>query len=67
MASLLRRVGVHHIDAVEDAVQYALMQALDCWCRDGIPDTPSAWLYQVAYRQLMSEFRNSQRRKELLA
>jgi RNA polymerase sigma factor (sigma-70 family) len=67
VASLLRRVGVHHIDAVEDAVQYALMQALDCWCRDGIPDTPSAWLYQVAYRQLMSEFRNSQRRKELLA
>lgn len=66
VASLLRRVGVHHIDAVEDAVQYAMMQALDFWCRGDIPDTPSAWLYQVAYRQLLSEFRISQRRKELL-
>lgn len=66
VASLLRRVGVHHIDAVEDAVQYAMMQALDFWCRGDVPDTPSAWLYQVAYRQLLSEFRISQRRKELL-
>ena len=67
VASLLRRVGVHHIDAVEDAVQCAMMQALDFWCRGEIPDTPSAWLYQVAYRQLLSEFRISKRRKELLA
>lgn len=67
VASLIRRVGVHHINAVEDAVQYAMMQALDSWYRGNIPDTPSAWLYQVAYRQLLSEFRISQRRKELLA
>ncbi len=67
VASLLRRVGVHHIDAVEDAVQHAMMQALDFWCRGDIPDTPSAWLYQVAYHQLLSEFRISQRRKEILS
>ncbi len=67
VASLLRRVGVNHIEAVEDAVQFAMMQALDFWCREEIPDAPSAWLYQVAYRQLLSEFRVSKRRKELLA
>ena len=67
VASLLRRVGVHHIDAVEDAVQHAMMQALDFWCRGDIPDTPSAWLYQVAYHQLLSEFRISHRRKEILS
>jgi len=67
VASLLRRVGVQHIDAVEDAVQYAIMRALEFWCRDDVPVTPSAWLYQVAYRQLISEFRHTKRRKELLA
>jgi RNA polymerase sigma-70 factor (ECF subfamily) len=66
VASLLRRVGVHQIGAVEDSVQFAMMQALDFWCRSGIPDNPSAWLYQVAYRQLLSEFRVSKRRKDLL-
>lgn len=66
VASLLRRVGVHHIDAVEDSVQFSMTQALEFWSRGEIPDNPSAWLYQVAYRQLLSEFRVSKRRKELL-
>lgn len=66
VASLLRRVGVQHLGMVEDAVQHAMIQALDFWCRGDLPDNPSAWLYQVAYRQIMSEFRTSQRRTKLL-
>lgn len=66
VASLLRRVGIRHIDTVEDSVQFAMTQALNFWCRGDVPDNPSAWLYQVAYRQLLSEFRISKRRKELL-
>lgn len=66
VALLLRRVGTQYINAVEDAVQFGLMQALDFWPRNGIPNNSSAWLYQVAWRQLMSELRNTQRRKELL-
>ena len=31
VAILSRRVGVQHIEAVEDAVQSALMKALDAW------------------------------------
>ena len=66
MASLLRRVGVHYLESVEDAVQYALRQALEVWSRHTIPDEPSAWMFQVAYRQLMSELRDTKRRKDLL-
>ena len=66
VALLTRRFGVQHLDAIEDSVQWALMQALDVWSRSDLPDNPSAWLYQVAYRHLISEIRTSQRRHALL-
>lgn len=66
VATLSRRVGMQHVTLVEDAVQHAMMQALDFWQRDHIPANPSAWLYQVAYHQLLSEFRNTKRRNSLL-
>ena len=43
-----------------------MTQALEFWCRERIPNHPSAWLYKVAYRQLISELRNTKRRNELL-
>ncbi|HHI94323.1 MAG TPA: sigma-70 family RNA polymerase sigma factor [Gammaproteobacteria bacterium] len=67
VATLSRRVGMQHVDIVEDAVQHAMMQALEFWCRDDIPENPSAWLHQVAYRQLLSAFRITKRRNALLA
>ena len=66
VASILRRVGAQHIDAVEDAVQYSLMQAVDLWCRQGTPDNPSAWLYLVAYRKFLTELRDIRLREHLL-
>ncbi len=41
---LSRRVGVQHIDAIEDAVQSALMTALETWPIAGLPENPLAWL-----------------------
>lgn len=67
VASLLRRVGVQYVDAVEDAVQHAMVKALDFWCRGDLPENPSAWLYRVALRQLLLDFRSAQRRQTLLA
>ena len=62
----MKRVGAQHIDAVEDSVQFAMMKALDSWSRTHTPDNPNAWLYQVAYHHLLSEFRTSSRRQKLL-
>lgn len=67
VASLLRRVGVEQLDAVEDAVQQAMLKALDVWTRQAIPDNPSGWLYQVAYREFLTDVRNTKRRQQLLA
>jgi RNA polymerase sigma-70 factor (ECF subfamily) len=66
VALLSRRFSVQNIDAIEDAVQWSLAQALDKWCREGKPSNPSAWLYRVACRHLLSELRTNQRRAHLL-
>ena len=67
MALLVRRMGVLNLDAIEDAVQWAMEQALDSWSKGDIPNNPPAWLYQVAYRHLLSEISTNQRKKTLLA
>lgn len=66
VAMLSRRVGVHSIEAVEDAVQSALMTALESWTLGGLPDNPSAWLFRVAHNNLMDEFRQRTGRGRIL-
>jgi RNA polymerase sigma factor (sigma-70 family) len=65
VAMLSRRFGVHELEEVEDAVQYALLAALESWPRGAVPENPSAWLYQVARNCLLGELRQRARREEL--
>lgn len=67
VARLSRRVGVQHLAEVEDAVQSALMTALEGWAVKGQPDNPSAWLYAVAYKKLTGEVRQGTRRRHILS
>ncbi len=60
------RVGVQHIEDVEDAVQSALMTALEAWTIAGLPDNPSAWLYRVAHNDLIGELRRRTGRRRIL-
>ncbi len=66
VATLSRRVGVHNIEAVEDAVQSALMAALESWRVAGLPDNPSAWLFRVAHNNLMGDLRKRSGRRRIL-
>ena len=52
--------------AAEDAVQEALLPAATVWPRDGMPESPRAWLVQVAFRKLTDEHRAAvaRRRRE---
>ena len=63
---LARRVGVQHIERVEDAVQSALMAALATWTVQGEPEQPGAWLYEVAYNRLIQELRRESDRVKIL-
>jgi len=67
VAMLSCRVGIRHIETVEDAVQSALLAALESWTRGAIPENPSAWLFTVATNQLVGELRQRSRRDRLLA
>jgi RNA polymerase sigma factor (sigma-70 family) len=44
--------------ASEDAVQEALIAAALAWPRDGVPDSPRAWLVQVAQRRMTDHVRS---------
>jgi RNA polymerase sigma factor (sigma-70 family) len=52
--------------AAEDAVQEALIAAAQQWPRTGIPDSPRAWLIQVAARRMTDHVRSevARRRRE---
>jgi DNA-directed RNA polymerase specialized sigma24 family protein len=66
VALLVGRVGLHHLEAVEDAVQCALLAALTAWVANGIPDNSGAWLYRVAHNNLLSVLRKDQRHQHIL-
>src|ERR1700730_5192808 len=65
-AILTRKVGVRHVDLVEDAVQTALMTALSSWVAKGQPKDPGAWLYRVAHNHLIGALRNHAGRLRVL-
>ncbi|HET9959169.1 MAG TPA: sigma-70 family RNA polymerase sigma factor [Polyangiaceae bacterium] len=65
VAMLSRRAGVQHLELVEDAVQVALLAAVESWTRTFVPANPSAWLYRVAHNHLLGELRRRTRRDEL--
>lgn len=60
------RVGVQYIEEVEDAVQAALISAIENWTTAGPPDNPSAWLFRAAQNNLLGELRKTSRRRRLL-
>lgn len=67
VAILCRRVGAEYFDSVEDAVQRALLAAMESWPVASIPDKPSAWLYKTALNTLIDEIRKQSGREHILA
>jgi RNA polymerase sigma-70 factor (ECF subfamily) len=63
---LSRRLGLQHLQTVEDAVQSALLAAFERWTAAGtLPDKPSAWLYQSALNNVIGDLRQRARRDRL--
>jgi RNA polymerase sigma factor (sigma-70 family) len=67
VAMLSRRVGRHHLETVEDAVQCALLAAVESWSRGSVPENPTAWLFRVAHNRVAGELRRQARRDRLVA
>jgi RNA polymerase sigma-70 factor (ECF subfamily) len=65
VSMLVRRVGIRHLEVVEDAVQAALLAAVEAWPTSAVPENPSAWLYRVAHNHVAGELRRQIRHGEL--
>lgn len=59
VARLTRALGPRHLAIAEDAVQDALITALQQWPFRGVPDQPEAWLYLVARNRALDRLRHS--------
>lgn len=66
VAVLTCRMGGAHVSDIEDAVQSALLKALETWTADGLPDSPSAWLFRVAHNDALDSLRRDKRQRQLL-
>jgi RNA polymerase sigma factor (sigma-70 family) len=58
---LSRRFGMHRVELCEDAVQTALLRAVQSWSERGLPDDKSAWLYRVAFNEVLGALRRDRR------
>jgi RNA polymerase sigma-70 factor (ECF subfamily) len=58
IATLTRSLGPRHLTLAEDAVQDALMTAMQQWPFRGVPENPEAWLFQVARNRALDRLRH---------
>src|SRR5207249_279327 len=64
-AALVRALG--DFDLAEELVQEALLEAVEHWPAEGIPQKPGAWLLTTARRKAADLFRRQARYREKLA
>ncbi len=62
LATLIRYLG--DFDLAEDALQDAIVVAMERWPVDGVPDRPGAWLLTVARRKAIDRIRREARRDD---
>lgn len=60
VATLTRALGARHLELAEEAVQDALVTALQQWPFRGVPDQPAAWLFHVARNRALDRLRREQ-------
>ena len=61
IAALVQRFGAAQLDLIENAVQAAMLRALERWPRDGVPASPTGWLLRVAHNLAIDSVRRDHR------
>ncbi len=64
LARLTRVLGPSHLDLAEEAVQEAMVSALQRWPFSGVPDSPAGWLLTVARNKALDRLRRRARFRE---
>ena len=61
MAILISKFGPSYLERVEDAVQDALLKAMQVWGYKKVPDNPTSWLLRVASNNLIDTLRRDKK------
>ena len=61
VAHLTRVYGTKNLEFIEDAVQEALIKAMQNWGFKNVPDNPSGWIFRVARNQLIDVLRRHEK------
>jgi RNA polymerase sigma factor (sigma-70 family) len=67
VSSLVRVLGVRHLELAEDAVQDALLRALETWKFGRAPANPAAWLLRTARNRALDQLRRQGRFERIAA
>ena len=66
MVSVLSRLlGLQNLETAHDIVQDTLLQAMNTWSYNGVPENPSAWLYRAAKNRAIDFLRRQKKFKEI--
>jgi RNA polymerase sigma-70 factor (ECF subfamily) len=65
VAVLSKLLGFQNLETAQDIVQDTLLQAMNTWRFNGIPENPSAWLMKVAKNKAIDFLRRQKRFKEI--
>jgi RNA polymerase sigma factor (sigma-70 family) len=65
VAVLSRLLGLQNLETANDIVQDTLLQAMNSWGYNGVPDNPPAWLYRVAKNKAIDFLRRQKKFKEI--
>jgi len=61
VSRLARILGAPRLAMAEDAVQFAMLQALQLWPYQGAPEFPKAWLARVAYHRALDVLKSERK------
>jgi len=61
VAHLARLLGPARLDLAEEAVQEAMLRALQTWPYQGMPENAAAWLFRTAHNAAIDAVRRDQR------
>ncbi|MBG6129999.1 RNA polymerase sigma-70 factor (ECF subfamily) [Aquimarina sp. EL_43] len=64
VAVLTKTFGTSNIELAEDVVQEAMLEALNKWSYEGIPDNPTGWIYKVAKYKAVNIVNREQYKRE---
>jgi len=65
IAVLSRLLGLNNLETAQDIVQDTLLQAMNSWSYNTIPDNPAGWLHRVAKNKAIDFLRREKKFKEI--